>query len=193
MIELLVIGATLTIAAWATGAQAHRRSAASRALERYARSRGLLFVPAPPSPRGASPRVLGEKDELRYAIDLFRLGDEVRTRVSCASARGRAPVVSASQRGAFAWNRPSAVRLADTAFDAAWIVTAGAAEDIEALRAVLRPLSFFDRRRGVWLSSDGTKTALSWRGMESDPLVLDAAREVVLTVASWHRPDQPYR
>jgi hypothetical protein len=194
MIELLVIGATLTIAAWATGAQAHRRSSASRALDRYARSRGLHFAPAPASPRGASPRVLGSKDGIAYVVDLYRLGGEMRTRISSAVDRGRPSVLSVSQRGAFAWKKEAALCLGDAAFDRAYIVTTGAAEDAEGLRQVLPTLLVLaERAQGVWLCCDGWKVTVSWRGMESDPIVLDAAREAVVMVAGWHRPESPYR
>jgi hypothetical protein len=73
-------------------------------------------------------------------------------------------------------------------------VTTGTAQDAEGLRPALRALLLLhDHRRGVWLSSDGHKVMVSWRGMESDPLVLDAARDAVIGVAAWHRPEAPYR
>ncbi|OJY20593.1 MAG: hypothetical protein BGO98_04710 [Myxococcales bacterium 68-20] len=194
MIELLVLGATLTLAAWATGAQAHRRSAASRALDRYARSRGLVFVPPPTSPRGASPRVVGTKDDVAYAVELVRLDDEVRTRISATATRGRAPVLSVLQRGVFMTTKEPVLRIGDDAFDAAYLVTKGTAQDAEGLRQAARALLLLaDRRHGVWLFSDGLKVTLSWRGAESDPLVLDAARDGVVEVAAWHRPESPYR
>ncbi len=195
MIELLVLGATLTIAAWATGADAHRRGAASRALERYAHARGLRFAPAPRSPRGASPRAAGEKDGIPHVIDLYRLGGEVRTRVSTNAPRGRAAILSVSQRGAFAWKTGIAIQLGEPAFDRAYLVVTGAPEDADVLRDAARSLLLLDRlgRQGVWLRSDGQKVTLSWRGPESDPLVLDAAREAVVAIGSRHRPDAPYR
>jgi len=194
VIELLVVGATLTIAAWATGAQAHRRTLASRALDRYARSRGLVFAPPPPSPRGSSPRVIGAKDDVRYVVELYRLAGEMRTRVSAVPARGRAPVLSVLQRDAFALRGAPAVRIGDDRLDRAYVVKTGTAEDAEGLRAASRPLLLLeDRRRGVWLASDGSKVTVSWRGMERDPLVLDAARDAAVMVAGWHRSESPYR
>ena len=194
MIELLVIGATLTIAAWAPGAQAHRKSAASRALERYARSRGLVFVPAPASSPGASPQVVGSRDEVRYVVDLYRLGGEMRTRISAVPGRGRAPVLSILQRGAFTVHEPSSLRLGDDALDRAFVVKNGGADDAEGLREAARALLLLDHhRKGVWLASDGSKVTVSWRGMESDPVVLDAARDAAVVLAGWHRSESPYR
>ena len=194
MIELLVIGATLTIAAWAAGAQAHRKSGASRALDRYARSRGLLFVPAPASAPGASPQVVGSRDEVRYVVELYRLSGEMRTRVSAVPARGRAPVLSILQRGAFTLRERSTLGLGDDALDRAFVVKNGAAEDAEGLRGAARGLLLLDnRRKGVWLASDGSKVTVSWRGMESDPVVLDAARDAAVMLAGWHRSESPYR
>jgi hypothetical protein len=202
MIELLVIGATLTIAAWATGAQAHRRSTASRALDRYAQSRGLLFAPPPSTPRGASPRVLGSKDGVAYVFDLYRLGGEMRTRISSGSTQlsagsaqlERELILSVSQRDAFVWKKAAALRIGDPTFDHAYVVTTGAAEDVEGLRQALPALLVLHQRaHGVWLTSDGWRVTVSWRGMESDPLVLDAAREALILVAGWHRPESPYR
>ena len=193
VIELLVIGATLTIAAWATGAQAHRKSTASRSLERYARSRGLVFVPTAPDRPRASPQVVGSRDDIRWAVDLHRLSGEMRTRVSAVPARGRAPVLSVLQRGVFTI-REATVQIDDARLERTYVVRTGAAEDLEALRAAASALVFLqDRRKGVWVASDGTKVSVSWRGLESDPLVLDAARDVAILVAGWHRSETPYR
>jgi hypothetical protein len=197
MIELVITGATLVIAGWALGVQAHQRSVASKTLERYASSRHLRFVP----PRGgavrASPRVEGSKEEVDYVFDLYRLGDEVRTRVACAAPRGRAPVLSISQRGAFDWKsgagRNAELRIDHAAFNEAYVVTNAAGEDAELLHRVVRPLLLLARRNSAWLRSDGRTVSLSWQGLESNPVVLDAARDVVVMVARFHRPEAPYR
>jgi hypothetical protein len=193
MVELFILGVTASVAAWLAGAPAHRRRVAARALDRYAQSRGLSFVPPPMHPRGASPEVRGEKDGVVFVVDLYRMGDDVRTRVRADVSHGRAPLLSVAQRGAFAWKKPETLRIGDDAFDAAYVVTTGAAEDADGLRSTRRPLLVLDRCEGVWLSSDGRRVALSWRGMESDPIVLDAARDAVVVVAGWHRPESPYR
>ncbi|MDF2692419.1 MAG: hypothetical protein K0S65_802 [Labilithrix sp.] len=189
-----MIGATLAVAAFASGAQAHRRHAASRALDRYARSRGVVFVPAPASPRGASPRVVGSKDGVDWVVELFRLGNEVRTRVASVAPRNQAPVLSVLQRGAFLLTRAPASRIGDQSLDQRYVVASGAAHDIEEVSEDSRPLLVLDERcRGVWLASDGHKVTVSWRGMESDPIVLDAARDLVVRIASVCRPAMPYR
>ena len=183
----------MTLAGWAAGAQLYQRTAASRALEQYARSRGLVFAPAPSTPRGASPRVLGTRDGVAFVVDLYRLRGEVRTRVSASADRGRAPTLSVLQRGAFSFGTPS-LRMGDTSFDRAFVVTRGAAEDADALRTVLKPALLVENRcKGVWLRSDGQRVSLSWRGLHADPLAVDAARDIVLAVAGWHRAESPYR
>ena len=76
MVELLILATTFAVAAWAAGARVHRRHAAARALDAYARSRGLRFVPAPDAPRGASPSIVADQDGgPPFTIDLYRLGE----------------------------------------------------------------------------------------------------------------------
>lgn len=192
MIELLVIGATLTIAAWASGAQAHRKSVASRALDQYAQSRGLVFAPAPSA--RASPQVIGSKDGVRYVVELYRLAGDMRTRLSAEAVRGRGPVLSVLQRGVFTLHEEPPLRAGHDDVDRAYVVRKGSAEDAERLREIARPLLFLDDRcTGVWLAADGSRVTVSWRGTESDPLVLDAARETAIAVAGWHRSATPYR
>lgn len=118
----------------------------------------------------------------------------MRTRVTANVPRGRAPIVSVSQQRAFSIRRRVTLRLDEPEFDDAYIVTTGTAEDTEALRQVMRSLLLLDDlRTGVWLRSNGLKVSLSWMGMESDPLVLDAARDAVVTLGAWHRAESPYR
>jgi len=194
VIELLVLGATITIAVWAAGAGAHRKTNAARALDRYAASRGLVFAPAPEKPRGASPKVSGAKEGIPYVFDLYRLGGEMRTRISTDAPRGRAAVLSVGQRGAFNWKSKAVLELGDDAFDRAYVVMLGSDEDGEALRDARVALLVLDAlRAGVWLRSDGHKVTLSWRGLESDPVVLDAARDALVLIAARHRPGMPYR
>jgi hypothetical protein len=128
-----------------------------------------------------------------FRVDLYRLGGEVRTRICSVAARGRAPILSVAHRGAFSWRKRVSITTGDAAFDQAYVVTTGTAEDAERLHAVARELLVFTSRDGVWLHSDGRKVTMSWRGMESDPLVLDAARDAVVKVASWRDTDSPYR
>jgi hypothetical protein len=110
------------------------------------------------------------------------------------ASRGCSPILSVSQRNAFSWKKPPSLAIGEASFDRAYVVTTGASEDADGLREALQPLLFLDVRcQGVWLQSDGHKVSVSWRGMESDPLILDAARDAVMTIASWHRPESPYR
>ena len=126
-------------------------------------------------------------------VELYRLSGEMRTRVSAVRARGRAPVLSVLQRGAFTIG-DGTCSIDDARLDASYVVREGVAGDLEALRAAASALVFLDdRRKGVWVASDGTKVTVSWRGLESDPLVLDAARDVVVLIAGWHRSETPYR
>lgn len=176
MIELVVIGATLALAAGASGAELRRRHVAVRTLAAYATSRRHLFVPAPTRPRGASPMVRGERDDVAFVIDLYRQRGVVRTRVSARAPHGQLPTLSvASARGAWAFD--------------------GATPDDEA--AVLDhagvALRMLARRDAVRLASDGSLLALSWEGIETSPLVLDAARDAVTRLASLRRPHAPYR
>jgi len=97
------------------------------------------------------------------------------------------------QRGGFTL-REAAIHIGDATLERAYVVRTGTAEDVEALHAAASALAFLDdRRKGVWVASDGTKVSVSWRGLESDPLVLDAARDVAVRVAGWHRSETPYR
>lgn len=192
MLELFVLGATLSVAAWIAGAGVARKTGAARALDRYASSRGLVYVPAPTSRE--SPRVLGAKEGIPYAFDLYRLNGESRTRVSTDAPRGRAAVLSVGQRGAFHWRTGPVLTLGEARFDDAYVVLTGRDEDGEALREATAPLLVLDElRQGVWLRSDGHKVTLSWRGLESDPVVLDAARDALVLIAARHRPENAYR
>jgi len=187
-----VLGATLSAAVWALGSGAARRVGAVRALDRYASARGLVYVP-PPSPR-ASPKVAGTKDGIPFVFDLYRLNGEARTRVMTDAPRGRAAVLSVGQRDAFHWQTAPVLSLRDERFDGAYLVLTGADEDGEALREAKEPLLLLDDlRQGIWLRSDGHKVSLSWRGLESDPVVLDAARDALVLIAARHRPEAPYR
>jgi hypothetical protein len=173
MIELVVIGATLALAAGASGAQLHRRILASRSLATYATSRRHVFVPPPETPRGASPRVEGKRENVAFTIELYKLRDIVRTRVSANVVCGRLPRFDVT-RGRFSTETP----------DDADAIRHHAGEALKALRS----------RRGVVLSSDGTRVAFTWEGIETNPLLLDAARDAVTTLATMHAPSStPYR
>lgn len=192
MLELVVLGVTLTLAAWVAGASAARKTGAARALDRYAAARGLVFAPAP-RPR-ESPTVSGAKEGIPFVFDLYRLNGEMRTRVTTDAPRGRAAVLSVGQRDGFHWGRAPVLTLDEERFDRAYVVMTGTTEDGEALRTAKDPLLLMEGlRKGIWLRSDGHKVTLSWRGLESDPVVLDAARDALVLVAAYHRPGVPFR
>jgi hypothetical protein len=192
VIELLILGATVAIAAWAAGASAHRRVSAARALDRYAAARGLVFKPAPDA--RASPQVRGTAEGVPFVFDLYKLGEEVRTRITTESPRGHAATLQVGQRDAFVWGREPVLALGEERFDRAYVVMMGSAEDADVLKEVCDPLLVIhELRAGVWLRSDMHRVTLSWRGLESDPIVLDAARTALLTLATRHRPGTPYR
>lgn len=173
MIELVVIGATLAFAAGASGVELHRRVLASRSLAAYATSRRHVFVPPPDAPRGASPRVEGRRDEVAFTIDLYKLRDVVRTRVSANVVCGSLPRYEVTRRRIVAETPDDADAVAHQARDV-----------LEALRA----------RRDVLLSSDGARVALSWEGVETNPLLLDGARDAVAALATMRAATRtPYR
>lgn len=196
MIELVVVGATLALAVGATGARLRRRVLAARTFERYARWRSHRFVPAP---RGAaSPRVEGTKDEVAFTIDLVRVRGQVKTRVCAPVAKGPGAKLAVIQRSAVARalgaRAPGEVDVGVAAFDAAYRVHGLSPDEAQAwLEGALPHLVCLDERRDVWLGSDGATVTLTWAGVEVNPLLLDSGRDLVASLATWHRPDSPYR
>ena len=196
MIELVVLGATLAIAAGASGAQVRRRILANRTLERYAKWRAHLFVPAP---RGKeSPRVEGTRGDVSFIVDLVRISGHLRTRVRAPVTKGPGARVAIVQRGGI--GRALGTRSADEtevgieAFDNAYRLHGMAADEARAwLQESLAHLVCLDERSDVWLGSDGATVTLAWGGVEMNPLLIDAARDLVVGLASWHRPEFPYR
>ena len=198
MIELVVLGATLAIAAGASGAQVRRRVLAARTLERYAKWRSHLFVPAP---RGKeSPRVEGTKSEVAFTIDLVKISGHLRTRVRAPVTKGPGAKIAVVQRGAIGRAlRTRSVAADETevgidAFDHAFRLHGMAADEARAwLEESLAHLVCLDERSDVWLGSDGATVTLAWAGVEMNPLLIDAARDLVVSLATWHRPEFPYR
>ncbi len=196
MIELVVLGATLALAAGASGAQARRRIVAARTLERYAKWRAHFFVPAP---RGReSPRVEGTKNEVAFTIDLVKIKGHVRTRVRAAVTRSSGARLAIVQRSgigrALKTRVEGEVEVGVAAFDHAYRVHGMTPEEMVVwLEESLQHLVCLDERSDVWLGSDGATVTLTWAGVERNPLLLDAARDVVISLAGWHRPELPYR
>jgi hypothetical protein len=196
MIELVVLGATLALAAGASGAQARRRTLAARTLERYAKWRSHLYVPA--AQRKESPRVEGTKDEVAFTIDLVKIRGNLKTRVRAPVSKGPSAKLAIVQRGAFGralrTRGDDDVEVGIEAFDNAYRVHGMAPEEARAwLEASIENLVVLDERNDVWLGSDGATVTLAWSGVEMNPLLLDSARDVVVSLASWHRPEFPYR
>jgi hypothetical protein len=196
MIELVVLGATLAIAAGASGAQVRRRILTARTLERYAQWRSHLFVPAP---RGKeSPRVEGTKGSVSFIVDLVKISGSLRTRVRAPVSQGPGARIAIVQRGAI--GRALVARRAEEtavgidAFDNAYRLHGMAADEARVwLEESLAHLVCLDERSDVWLGSDGATVTLAWGGVEMNPLLIDAARDLVVSLASWHRPEFPYR
>jgi hypothetical protein len=198
MIELLVIGATLAIAAGASGAQARRRVLAARTLERYAKWRSHIFVPG--KRRRDSPRVEGTKNEVTFTIDLVKMSGHLKTRVRAPVTRGTGSRIAVVQRGALGRALRTRSRAQDDvavgieAFDAAYQMHGMAPDEAKAwLEESMEDLVCLDERTDVWLGSDGATVTLAWAGVEMNPMLLDSARDIVVSLASWHRPEFPYR
>jgi len=196
MIELVVLGATLAIAAGASGAQARRRMLAARTLERYAKWRSHLYVPG--AQRKDSPRVEGTKDDVAFTIDLVKIRGNLKTRLRAPVSKGPGAKLAIVQRGAFGralrTRDEAEVEVGIEAFDRAFRVHGMAPDEARAwLEASMENLVILDERSDVWLGSDGATVTLAWSGVEMNPLLLDAARDVVVSLSRWHRPEFPYR
>lgn len=196
MIELVVFGATLAIAAGASGAQARRRTLAARTLERYATWREHVFVPG--ARRKESPRVEGTTSDVPFTIDLVKINGHLRTRVRAPVTKGPGARFAIVQRGRLA----RALRSRDeatldvgiAAFDDAYTVHGMTPDEARAwLGNTLEDLIMLDERSDVWLGSDSATVTVMWGGIEMNPLLLDAARDVAVSLSSWHRPEFPYR
>ncbi|HSO34785.1 MAG TPA: hypothetical protein VLT33_19760 [Labilithrix sp.] len=196
MIELVVLGATLAIAVGASGAQVRRRILAARSLERYASWRSHVFVPAV---RGKeSPRVEGTKGDVAFTVDLVRISGHLRTRVRAPVTKGPGARIAIVQRGtlgrALRSRADGETRVGIDAFDDAYRLHGMASDEaLVWLGESLAHLVILDERRDVWLGSDGATVTLAWGGVEMNPLLIDAARDLVVSLASWHRPELPYR
>jgi|GEM_PF-3585279 len=198
MIELVVLGATLALAAGASGATVRRRLVAARSFEQYARRRSHRFVPAPRG--GQSPRIEGAKDDVPFTVDFVRVSGAVRTRIRAPVVKGPGAKLAVVQKGVLAralggsdaGRRDDAVGI--PAFDAAYEMHGMAPDEARAwVAGVLAALTCLDERRDVWIGSDGVTVTMLWGGVEKNPVLIDAARDLTVSLASWHRPETPYR
>ncbi len=189
MVELVTAAVVLSAVGWWASGRTRRRIEASRVLDRYARSRGLVYVPAREA--AASPRVRGRFDDTDCVVDLYRLGGGIRTRISALAAR---------QPGArlFVVQRRSDAAVAITAVDPPSTPrTPWSPGRVTSPRSFARPpprsSGSTGATAGVRLRSEDGRVALSWRGIETDPLFVDAAAEIVAGIARTDAPDAPYR
>jgi hypothetical protein len=194
MLELVVLGASVAAFAVASGVDMRRRRFAMRALERYALRRGLRFGPGT---KRTGPRVTAKKGDVELTIDFCRIRGELRTRVSAPTTTGRAPRVAIVQRAgapaiaARSAQPPPAPR---EGFDELYRVLGMAPAEVPTLVVdCAAPLTVLARRSSVSLASDGSRVALTWRGLEDDLDLLDAALDAVAAAAAWHMPRAPYR
>ena len=177
-------------------AQARRRALAARTLERYAKWRSHLYVPG--AQRKDSPRVEGTKDDVAFTIDLVKIRGNLKTRLRAPVSKGPGAKLAIVQRGAFGralrTRDEAEVEVGIEAFDRAFRVHGMAPDEARAwLEASMENLVILDERSDVWLGSDGATVTLAWSGVEMNPLLLDAARDVVVSLSRWHRPEFPYR
>lgn len=183
----IVLGATGLVALFAGADRGQTRRRARESFRAYATSRALRFEPA--SSGQVSPRILGTEDE---TTDLHRLGGVLRTRTSAATRHGRGLVLSVAQRGQFELGASAPVPVAALADD--YVRTGGTPTDLDRLEVATAPLALLARRRReVWLVGDGATITLSWRGLERDPQILDAARAAVIALAAERGTPDPYR
>jgi hypothetical protein len=176
MVELLALGGTLALAFAASWVDAQRRRTARRSLEQYAFSRLHRFAEGRAR---QGPRTWGSQANVAFTIDFCKVGGELRTRVCAPATRGgHGPRVRIAQRSRAA------------RFEDAYAVDGVEAGVASSCATALETLS---RRSAVVLASDGTRITLTWRGIETDPAVLDAAVVAVVAAATWHDPERPYR
>lgn len=195
LLEVGVIAATIALAVGASGVERRRRKTAIRTFEQYARSRSFTFVPPPARPKGAGPRVEGKAEDVAFAFDLYRVGGDLRTRITAFAPKGVAPRISIVQRGVVTRTvGKTSAPTGHVAFDRVFETTGATDDDRDRLRETVVPsMLLLAHRERVSLVSSGEKVTLSWSGVEPNPVLLDAARDAAVAVARWHRPDAPYR
>jgi len=182
----IVLGATGLVALFANADRGQARRRARESFRAYATSRGLRFEP--PALGRSSPRVIGEGD----TTDLYRLGGILRTRTSASASHGRGLVLAIAQRDQFDLPKTSALHVAS--LTKAFVRVSGAPADLDFLDAIAPTLGLLaERRREIWLIGDGGAITVSWRGLEKDPQVLDAARAIVVALAEHRSQTEPYR
>lgn len=182
----IVLGATGLVALFANADRGQARRRARESFRAYATSRSLRFEPAALG-RG-SPRIVGTDD----TTDLYRLGGVLRTRSAATASHGRGLVLAIAQRDQFDLPKTSPLHVG--ALGKTFVRVSGAPADLDFLDAIATPLGLLaERRREIWLIGNGSAITVSWRGLERDPQVLDAARAIVLALAEHRSQTEPYR
>jgi len=168
VVELVVIGATLALAAGASGFEGWRRIAGARALDRFATWKKCSY--APPNAEAKSARAFGTREGLAFAIDFCRVDGKPHTRVVVDSAAARLARVTVQRRRG------------------AYIVYGLDPADTEELLSSCSKIE-----RDVTLTSDGHRMSVVWRGLETDPIAMDSAVDLAIAACRFERPDAPYR
>ncbi len=168
MVELIVVGATLALAAGASGIEGWRRIAAMRALDKFAQWKKCSY--APPRAESQTARAFGMRGGLAFAIDFCRVGGAPHTRVVVDSAAARLARITVQRR------------------KSAYIVHGLDAADTDALLSSCSKLA-----RDVTLTSDGRQVTVVWRGLETDPIAMDSALDLAIGASRFEQPDAPYR
>jgi hypothetical protein len=168
VVELIVIGATLALAAGASGVEGWRRIAGARALDRFARWKSCSY--APPTQNVKSARAFGTRAGIAFAIDFCRVRGTPHTRVVVDSPAARLARVTVQRR------RDSYIVHGLDAADSGVLLSSCSKVD-----------------RDVVLSSDGRRVTVVWRGLETDPIVLDSAVDLAIAASRFERPEAPYR
>lgn len=180
MLELFVLAGSIAAVAATLAVDAHQRTAARRALERYAMRRGYRFALGT---KRSGPHASGRNGDVEISIDFCRVRGELRTRVCAPTTRGRGPRAAIVQR-----------RSGGASFEEAYRVHGVDPEGAPAmLSGCVEPLQILGRRSAVWLTCNGERASLTWRGIESDIDVMDAAVDAVAAAAAWRAPAAPYR
>ena len=147
----------------------------------------------------ASPVLAGNEAEVaEHLIDLVKIGGNLKTRVRAPVSKGQGAKLAIVQRGGIARalraRSDDEIEVGIDAFDRAYRVHGMAPDEARTwLETSMGNLVILDERHDDWLGSDGATVTLAWSGVERNPLLLDAARDVVVSLARWYHPEFPSR
>jgi hypothetical protein len=166
VLALVVLGATLSLAASMAMVDVRRRRAAESSLSCFARLHGHRFV---------AQRVEGESGLVPFVIDVHRAFGVLRTRATARAAHRRLPTIAASV-GADGWT-----------------FAVGAAEGPEVRRLVSAEIDVLRESGPVLVASDGARVSISWSGAETSLAAHAAARDAVVALTTIGGDASPYR